>query len=343
MSHRHRSRGFTLIELLVVIAIIAILIALLLPAVQQAREAARRTQCRNNIKQLGLGIHNYHDNFGMFPPALISSGRCNPASGAPVGTECPATRPVLNTTGWVLMLPYLDQAPLYNKYNFNVSSSMSSPYSRPQAGAVVDSTTNKAIYELKLAVFGCPSDPAGMAIYTNAANSAANFYEANGIARASYLFASGNFTDYNASFGAYAGNTTRGMFGNDGSAKIADITDGTSVTIAIGESKQLGHTATAYGPYWGAGIHTCCHGYTPNYCYNVNYPYNYDQVCMGATPAVTTGPKLQYAWGFGSYHVGGGHFLMGDGAVRFIGENVNFAQVFQPLNRISDAVVVGDF
>lgn len=343
MHSRQRSHGFTLIELLVVIAIIAILIALLLPAVQQAREAARRTQCKNNMKQLGLAVHNYHDNFGMFPPALISSGRCNPASAAPVGTECPATRPVLNTTGWVLMLPYLDQSPLYNQYNLNLPSSISNPYSRTLAGSVTTSTANQAIYKLKLAAFGCPSDPAGMAIYINAANSNGQFYEANEVARSSYLFASGNFTDYNASFGAYPGNTTRGAFGNDGSAKIADITDGTSATIALGESKQLGHTATAYGPYWGAGVHTCCHGYTPNYCYNVNYPYNYDQTCMGATPAATSGPKLQYAWGFGSYHVGGAHFVMGDGAVRFISDNINFPNVFQPLNRISDAVVVGDF
>ncbi|MCA9163285.1 MAG: DUF1559 domain-containing protein, partial [Planctomycetales bacterium] len=99
----HRSRGFTLVELLVVIAIIAILIALLLPAVQQAREAARRSQCRNNMKQLGLALHNYHDSNQCFPPN--SHGNA---------TNLP------NGFSWrVMILPGLDQGPLYNKFNFS--------------------------------------------------------------------------------------------------------------------------------------------------------------------------------------------------------------------------------
>ncbi len=333
-----RRTAFTLIELLVVIAIIAILIALLLPAVQQAREAARRTQCRNNFKQVGLALHNYHDNFRMFPPAIIGSGRCNPAS---YPAECPATRPVLNTTGFVLLLPYIDQAPLYNLYNFNVSSSMSSPYARPQAGGVATSTTNQAIYQLKLAAYGCPSDPGAMALYNNGANTATNFYEANNVARSSMLFASGSFTDYDQSYGANIASTNLGMFGNDGAATVAQVTDGLSNTIAVGESRQLGKTSTAYGPYWGAGVHTCCHGYTPNACYTLNAAYNYPP-CTAAAPVAGTA-KLQYAWGFGSTHVGGGHFLLGDGSVRFIGENVDYALVFNPLNRIKDNTIVGEF
>src|SRR5262245_12344660 len=103
------NRAFTLIELLVVIAIIAVLIALLLPAVQQAREAARRSQCKNNLKQLGLGIHNYHDAFNRLP-----LNRMTGRNGIPS---------VFGSIGWIAMtLPYIDQAPLYNTINFSDQS-----------------------------------------------------------------------------------------------------------------------------------------------------------------------------------------------------------------------------
>src|SRR5438105_1421933 len=144
--------GFTLIELLVVIAIIAVLVALLLPAVQQAREAARRSQCKNNLKQMGLALHNYHDAAKFFPPALTGSGRSTPA----------AEPLVLNTTATVLLLPYLDQAPMYNKYNFNVPSSLSNPapYTKTLAGGATAGTptVNQAIYTQNLPVATCPSD-----------------------------------------------------------------------------------------------------------------------------------------------------------------------------------------
>src|ERR1700752_790548 len=98
-------RGFTLIELLVVIAIIAILIALLLPAVQQAREAARRSQCKNNLKQLGLAIANYESTNKLYPAAMLGSGRYN----NPAYFAAPSAHRIKNTTGWALLLPYMDQ------------------------------------------------------------------------------------------------------------------------------------------------------------------------------------------------------------------------------------------
>ena len=118
-------RAFTLIELLVVIAIIAVLIALLLPAVQQARESARRTQCKNNLKQIGLSLHNYHDVSNMFPYASGSAASTVNNGGAAVMST------YRNQTGWVLLLPYFDQAPLYN--SINQSAAMGSSAERREA------------------------------------------------------------------------------------------------------------------------------------------------------------------------------------------------------------------
>ena len=123
-----RNRGFTLIELLVVIAIIAILIALLLPAVQQAREGARRTQCRNNLKQIGLAIHNYESTFSCFPPGGIEDS--NPGTSG------------IGAGGFTLILPYIDQSNSYNLYNFN--ENYSTPY-------------NQAVLNQQVTSLLCPS------------------------------------------------------------------------------------------------------------------------------------------------------------------------------------------
>ena len=334
-----RRIGFTLIELLVVIAIIAVLVALLLPAVQQAREAARRSQCKNNLKQAGLALHNYHETAGRFPAALIGSGR----AGAGALGITPVT---VNTTGWVLLLPQLDQQPMYNMYNFSVPSSISDPTGKPLAGGATTSNANQLVYSTNMPALVCPSDTTPGPLMTVDPNNKADYYERNGVRRSNYLFATGNYTDYSSGWSVNSGDIHRGAFGNDNAASLADIKDGTSNTILVGEAKQIG-TSTNFGPYWGAGVHTCCHGYTSSststspcggatVINGVRYgSINYDNNCDGT--------HRQYAWQFGSFHSGGAQFLMGDGSVRFISSSVDYFNVFLWLNRINDQKVTGDF
>jgi len=343
------------VELLVVIAIIGILVALLLPAVQFAREAARRMQCGNNLKQIGIALHTYHDTNKVFPPALLGSGRWNVAN-----PELPATNPphrVTNTTGFVLLLPFLEQDPLWQKYVFDAPGSVSNPYSKPFINGINTSdwvhpqtgNSNNQIYSKRLPIMTCPSDsmPAPAVIASANVNSGdPSFYERNNVARSNYLFASGSYTDYNARWQ----DTTayhRGLFGNDGAGGLQDCIDGTSNTIMVGESKQghRGKTSSSYGPYWGSGTHTCCHGYTP---YDVT---NIDTITGSAgTRTITRGSrfapnfnyvmdalKRQYAWHFGSYHPGGTQFVLGDGAVKIISDSVDYDGVFISINRPADS------
>lgn len=341
MAEQKRVRGFTLIELLVVIAIIAILIALLLPAVQQAREAARRTQCKNNLKQMGLALHNYHDVANEFPAALYSSGRYNNPSYFSGNTQ------VKNVTGWQMLLPYVDQGPLYNQFNFNQASISSSPYSLPQAP--VDAN-NADLINTPVAMLECPShDEAGP---TGASSSSSWYPRQPETRRTSYLFAAGSSTDYDAPFRLRKSDYRQGAFGNDGSAKMRDLRDGSSNVVLIGESwsGETYKTSHYYGPWGLSGAHTSVHGRVVaasqsstgscthpslDICYTTgNYParfrinadYNQD------------GSGRQYAWGFGSGHAGGAQFLMGDGTVRFLSENMDY-KTFAQLNFISDGEV----
>jgi prepilin-type N-terminal cleavage/methylation domain-containing protein len=335
-----RRIGFTLIELLVVIAIIAVLVALLLPAVQQAREAARRSQCKNNLKQHGLALHNYHDTAGRFPAAIIGCGRYGGTAGV-----VPVTQ---NTTGWVMLLPQLDQSPMYNIYNFNVPSSISNPVGKPLAGGATTDAANKPVYSTNMPVFVCPSDtyPAP-AVSSGTINQQTDYYERNQVRRANYLFSTGGYNDYSSGWSAnLSSNLELGAFGNDNAASLSDIKDGASNTILVGEARQIG-TSSSFGPYWGAGVHTCCHGQTSRSvaaqtCGTAQVPYgimygsiNFDNSCSAQ--------QKQYAWQFGSFHAGGAHFLMGDGAVRFISNSVDYYNVFVWLNRISDMKVVSDY
>ena len=351
-----KRRGFTLIELLVVIAIIAVLIALLLPAVQQAREAARRSQCKNNLKQIGLALHNYADIAKMFPPALLGSGRY-PATGSQPSYL--NVRPV-NTTGWTMMLPQMDQTAAFKKYDFGNASSVSNPaaYVRAIAGYTPNEAINLQVSSMNLTLLNCPSHPeAGtQSSSTPAVNSPPDFYSRTTARRTSYLFATGQFTDYDASYGANLASLRLGTFGNDGAATIATIRDGLSNTIAVGESwngNPQWKTSGSYGPWGLSGTHTSVHGRVvgnpalgssdptwtdpANACTCIRYgKLNFDNDLNPLNG------RQVYAWQFTSGHNGGAHFLMNDGTVRFINDNLEY-RTFALLNYVHDGKPVGEF
>ena len=320
-------------ELLVVIAIIGILVALLLPAIQAAREAARRTQCINNLKQQGIALHNYHDVLGSFPPALLNSGRTtggttNGTWGYPEG--------VRNHTGWVLMLPYMEQQTLSDQLVLEHATSTSNP--RAGAGAVPSNTTqaqaNVAVLSERLDVLECPSHPVAGQNSSYAAANSTTFYARRNAKRTSYLFSSGYSTDYDAPYDVLYATSTRvrrlGAFGNSDGANMAKFTDGTSTTLAIGEgaggSQEGGKTSGHYGPWGLQGTHTCCHGRTVAYSNATYHPSH--AIDWNINGHWTTGNPhpldVSYAWVFNSYHPGGAGFVFCDGSTHFLSEDIDY-------------------
>ncbi|MCH9656167.1 MAG: DUF1559 domain-containing protein [Planctomycetes bacterium] len=319
-----RKRGFTLIELLVVIAIIAILIALLLPAVQQAREAARRSTCKNNLKQVGLALHNYHDTHRVFPYATSNPGTCTIT-----GTT------ITNHTGWLYLLPFMDQANIYNQYNFSAATGSRNDVSGTLAGGGAIASGNAALGTNIIQTLICPSDnggavyaPASTAYGTGVANSA----------RTSYGFNVTNAHDTGAcNLWTLAGKTTRTMFGINSNCKIRDITDGTSNTVAVAETTLDVDDGECQS--WAAASHV---GLGTNF--KSSRGINEYRCCTWRSP-----PMAQFRagrlgeWGDpGSTHIGGMHVLLADGAVRFISENIDTTTRINLAN-ISDGNTVGEF
>ncbi len=284
-----RHRGFTLIELLVVIAIIAVLIALLLPAVQQAREAARRSSCQNNLKQLGLALHNYHDTFKVFPPGGFSNG----------------TR-----FSWhVFILPQIDQAPLYGQLNFNV--------------LIYNDATNESFLNPALVPgFLCPSGTRNRGYTADTTQQTAHYYGVMGPKTApggpvAYGCTGVSNTAAECAVpttGAHGGYSRDGILGRNTANRIADVIDGTTNTFMVGEiSNTLTKANTEMIGYrrWWRGFESTASAGSKNVVFGIN----------------TTGYNGSNNFNdiaFGSNHPGGTHFLMADGSTQFVSENVDF-------------------
>ena len=315
-------RAFTLIELLVVIAIIAVLIALLLPAVQAAREAARRSQCVNNMKQLGLAMHNYESANGSFPPAKLYSAGTSSVSNDPGGAGL-----VLNTTAFSMILSYLEQSPLYNAYNFSLPScnAVNSGVNKNLVGGTGAYLANTTVTSSTVATFLCPSDTV-QAPYTNAPGTAGP-YPADRAVRASYLLAASAYYEAftNRSWGGSRPTDDAIFSGSDSSTTIAAVKDGTSNTALAGESRSE-KTDPKYGAWWGQGLWTSTHGmvYSPTVSVDSylstlpNAPALTRQVSAANNPR-----RLGYAWTFSSLHPGGLNVVFADGSVRYIKNTVN--------------------
>ncbi|MDB5341128.1 MAG: putative major pilin subunit [Planctomycetaceae bacterium] len=317
MKLSNRRAGFTLIELLVVIAIIAVLIALLLPAVQQAREAARRSQCKNNLKQLGLALHNYHDNFGRFAPGSISRSTTNAPFGGP---EWPYLIHFI--------LPNLDQSATYNILATN--------WGRP--GPWIDATQWPATLRNPVPSLQCPSDGQGGSIKD--AQTGVNLTTSN------YL---GLFSGLNDGQTAADAGTTRAAFGMNRGASIRDLLDGTSNTMLMAEYLTGTNTDWRGWFYTNRAGAQFLHVTNPP---NSTVPDNILAYPAGCTAALnlplqnlpcipdgTTGNNFATSR---SRHVGGSHVLLGDGSVRFVSNNINLT-TWQSLAWIADGTVIGDF
>jgi prepilin-type N-terminal cleavage/methylation domain-containing protein/prepilin-type processing-associated H-X9-DG protein len=272
VSHRLGRGGFTLIELLVVIAIIAVLVALLLPAVQSAREAARRIQCVNNLKQLGLALHNYHDTNLVFPPA---------AQGGLYDVY-------LNYTGYSFLLPYVEQGNAFNTFNFNLNLfSDGTPYfgwSLPG---------NSTGFQLQFSMFLCPSNRAVAEVGATVGSGPDAYTVSPGkVAVTDYLFNAGASRYVEPNYGE---TNLNGPIGFDSAYKIADIADGTSNTFIVGESAG----GSARNKYRATGVGAS------RVCIPMSTPLSYTAGTVYFDNIMFMGYGRARAWGTDKKVVGG--------------------------------------
>jgi len=301
---RARRSGFTLIELLVVIAIIAILIALLLPAVQQAREAARRTQCKNHLKQIGLAMHNYHDTFLKFPGGGCGGGEPSTATGNSwVHSQ------------WVAILPYVDQAPLYNQINFGMS----------HAGYAC---LNPVLQGVRATWLICPSSP-GLQ-NTGCSTSISGYFGIHGAYNTTLVTDMSTYTPGGPGPAGAAYFSDRGMISSYyNCTNIKDASDGTSNTLLVGELSDLIRNASnvrvdarpQHDWGWAMGTNNSWYGAWTSATIAIAYPPNSPVVGQVGVDPVNGHPRGNHP--LSSAHTGGAHVLLTDGTVRFISDNIN--------------------
>ncbi|MCA9116032.1 MAG: DUF1559 domain-containing protein [Planctomycetaceae bacterium] len=299
---RQKNRGFTLIELLVVISIIAILIALLLPAVQQAREAARRSQCQNNLKQMGLALHNYNSLHNVFPPGGVDANGNDIHQGDGEGAG----------GNWlVFLLPFLEEEAYYE---------LAVPFlkaSEPIDGYVLGSTIVATSFGNKQpkAVL-CPSHELDSRVLGTLTNSGIE-----GMTRGNYgaCYGSGTFAMSN-----HIAKATGGVFGTNSSVSVGSIRDGLSHTVALGELRYDSEsTVDSRGCWvWGAmGSSVFSNSTSPNSTTADLIPG-----CASSTtllPCTTSTTWTSHVAAMRSVHQGGAYSCFADGSVKFISENIN--------------------
>jgi prepilin-type N-terminal cleavage/methylation domain-containing protein/prepilin-type processing-associated H-X9-DG protein len=317
--------GFTLVELLVVISIIGVLVALLLPAVQAAREAARRMSCTNNMKQLGLALHNYHDTYKVFPAASYAYKGCtiNAAAVAPYTGPFAGSSPTLNVSGWLGVLPFCEQSAIADKWNKNECVSDANGAGNNPGPLIGDPILNGngALVAQKLPIFLCPSNPVRDHFISVADTALPHYCIKNGNTL------QGAHTCYDFSVLCHTAcnvwNVTpahiKRMFGENSNTNIGAVVDGTSNTIMIGETTA--DVINGAGNAWGfrgwvmVGVDAACTQQTGR---GINVWFR------ATTPtARIIGQLGSWAWA-GSNHPGGCNFVMGDGSVSFVSQTIDF-------------------
>ncbi|MCC9607107.1 DUF1559 domain-containing protein [Blastopirellula sp. JC732] len=333
-------RGFTLVELLVVIAIIGVLIALLLPAVQQAREAARRMQCTNNLKQLGLGLHNHHDTYKRFPPGAAQDQQ-------PFGTDATAT------TNWgsswlVYMLPFVEQSALYDNWQFYGSS------------GVFNDNNMGMISGLKMEGYLCPSSPLPELCTSKDSSITVAPWAVNyvGIAGADNGLIPG-YTETRISNTSRGGNQSAGgMLYHNSKTRFADMVDGSSNTMAVSEhSNYLTNNSGTKVDWrasmpWGWAIGCKSSDSPPTLTVNsdnrtfnmttIRYAINKTTGWADDEANTGVGNDGGASIPLNSAHPGGVNALLGDGSVRFIAETTALDTLARLATR-DDGQVIGEF